>query len=448
MDILKRLRDLKEEFPLYSRVVEGGVWKIGGMATVSILSVVINAILTRVLIPGDMGDFLYILSVVATVSMIAKIGLGETAIREIAGAISRQKYPEVSRLLQEIFIWGIVSICLSSLFFFIFGEAMGIRQGLVLLSTAWIVVLTGQKIGVDIIRGFHETRIATLLHGGRIGGPVASAVSVVLLLIVRRRFQAIELTSAIQLIMLGGFISFLVTLICMIININEKLDRFEFGFQLPSLVILGSTLPILFHSIGSSLHSQSSVWILKMFQLEREIAIFGTSQQLANLLMILQNITVFVLSPEIASLFADGKLDLLEDLQRRTAAVALIPALIGFLIFIVGGRFILDMFYGEFYQAGKPVLLILSVGYLFHVFAGACGLTLVMTGHQLKLMKITLVSAFVSFVAGVVLVTYLGLLGVALAASGGYIIKNIWMVFSVKKHVGIKTYAGFKWFHK
>jgi Na+-driven multidrug efflux pump len=68
-----------------------------------------------------------------------------------------------------------------------------------------------------------------------------------------------------------------------------------------------------------------------------------------------------------------------------------------------------------------------------------------MTGHQLQLMKISLLVAFLSVGLAVFLVQPLGVVGVAVATTLGYILKNVMMIISVKRRVGIWTFASLRW---
>lgn len=443
--IRNKVNALKTKYPLYARLLQGGAWKVGGTVVVSLLSVVINGLLARLLSPSDMGHYAFTLSVVTTVSLIAKIGLGSIAIREISGSIGRDDIDKAQEILQWILKWGILSIISISLIFSFKAKKIGIQHHLVLLVTGWLALLASQQILVDIIRGFKNTQVAALLHGGRIGGAIASIVVVICLYTVWKTSDNIPLKSAIYFLIAGVGIAFIITGSIVKWNIKTVLDGISFNFHLPPLKILGMTLPILIHDLSSTLLSQSSIWVLKYFQPTSEIAIYGTAQQLAAFLSIQQSIVIFVLSPEIAALYAQGEIRKLEKLQRRVATLASMPVLIAFLVLLLNGEEILELLYGNFYRLGKPVVILLATGYLGHVMAGSCGLTLMMTGHQMELMKISLISGFLTLIMAALVVWPLGLLGVAGVTSLGYIIKNIWMVITVKKRIGIWTTATLKW---
>jgi O-antigen/teichoic acid export membrane protein len=443
--VRERLGQLSQDFPVYTRVVRGGIWKVGGTAYVSLLSVLLSALLTRYLSPAAFGEYTYTLSVVVTFSTIARMGFGDTVIREVAGALGRDAPEQARSMIQEILKWSGISLLLGALIFLLFGEDLGLSASLLGLVILWALVLSAHQLLVDVIRGFQKSQFAALLHGGRIGGPIAATIAVVLVFVVAQTKDQLTLRSAVLILIAGAGASLLISGTSLVHNVRHTLGGFSWKIRGPSLVVLGLALPVLMHSVASTVQTQSSVFVLKAFQPESDIAIFGTAQQLATFLMIQQNIVLFVLSPEIASLYAGGKIRKMEQLLRRSAGLALLPTLIGYLIFIGGGKAILGLLYGEFYTVGYLPLLVLSSGYLCHVFSGSAGLTLVMTGHQLQLMKISLLAAFLSVGLAVFLVQPLGVVGVAIATTLGYILKNVMMIISVKRRVGIWTFASLRW---
>ena len=152
---------LKTRFPLYTRVLEGGVWKVGGTVLVSLLSVAVNGLLTRMLTPSDMGHYVFTLSLITIFSLVAKIGLGSIVIREISGAIGSNELEKAREVLQWIFKWGAISIISVSLIFSLVGEKIGIQRHLVWLAAGWLAILAGQQLLVDTVQPAPERATAS-----------------------------------------------------------------------------------------------------------------------------------------------------------------------------------------------------------------------------------------------------------------------------------------------
>ena len=86
---------------------------------------------------------------------------------------------------------------------------------------------------------------------------------------------------------------------------------------------------------------------------------------------------------------------------------------------------------------------VLSVGRLVAVWAGSAGITLMMTGHQKAMMKITLFSGVVSVLAGIAGAYYFGGIGVACATAGAQVLQNVVQLTLVRRRLGIWTVIHF-----
>lgn len=391
--------------------------------------------------PAEVGEYSYILSLITPISIFAGLGLGTTAIRELSAAIEDEDRSRGLRLIQWIVKWGFGSVIFTALVLGFLGRLLGINGNLVWLVSLWFAFLAAQKLIVEIIRGLQKTNLAAMFHGGRIGGVFASLVILGILFWSWRIEAEFQLRGALTTMVLGILVSFFLSGGLLIKEIISRFGRLCLSLKLPPINILGLSLPILVHDISTLLPPLSGIWVLKAFQATTQIAIFSTAQQLVNLLAIQQNIIIFVLSPEIATLYASDELRKLEKLLRRITTLASISMGIAFLVLVFWGGEILGFLYGGYYRAGKPILLLLAIGIIGHVLSGPCGLTLAMTGHQKKLMVISLISGLFTLAIAIVLVKMLDVVGVAIAFSVGYLIKNLWMVLQVKKSVGIWTCA-------
>jgi O-antigen/teichoic acid export membrane protein len=105
------------------------------------------------------------------------------------------------------------------------------------------------------------------------------------------------------------------------------------------------------------------------------------------------------------------------------------------------GKPLLGIIYGDFYREGAIVLALLSLGQIVNVWAGSCGLTLMMTGHQRTMMGITVACGFFVVAGAIWLVEGYGAAGVAAAAALAMILQNITMVLFAKQNTVVWTYA-------
>ncbi len=111
--------------------------------------------------------------------------------------------------------------------------------------------------------------------------------------------------------------------------------------------------------------------------------------------------------------------------------------------FVVGGGPIISFVFGDYYREGALILAVLSLGRLAQVWSGACEQTLMMTGHQVTMMSLTLLGGALIVVGAVLTVQAYGALGVAGAAAAGLAIQNVLMVLFVRARVGVWTHISF-----
>jgi len=102
-----------------------------------------------------------------------------------------------------------------------------------------------------------------------------------------------------------------------------------------------------------------------------------------------------------------------------------------FAIFVVFGREVLSLF-GDGYEAGYPILLILGVGLLFDAATGPARTTMMMTGHERSFVLLFGTATIVGMLATVAVVPFFGLIGAAtanaVARAASRVAISIWCV--------------------
>jgi hypothetical protein len=104
---------------------------------------------------------------------------------------------------------------------------------------------------------------------------------------------------------------------------------------------------------------------------------------------------------------------------------------------------VLETIFGPEYRSAANILAILAVGRLVAVWAGSAGVTLMMTGNQKAMMKITLFSGLLSVGMGIAGAYYFGAVGVACATTGAQILQNTLQLTLVRRRLGIWTMIHF-----
>ena len=146
-----------------------------------------------------------------------------------------------------------------------------------------------------------------------------------------------------------------------------------------------------------------------------------------------------ILAPKISEFFHRNKKDDLIKTVNFTVAVSSTISIVTFLFLITFSNFFLGIF-GDEFEAGKWVLIILAFGQLLNCLSGSVGLLLQMTGHQKVYRTIMIYGLFLNIFLNLILIKPFGIEGVAIATMSSFVLWNLLGVYYVKKHLGISPY--------
>lgn len=138
----------------------------------------------------------------------------------------------------------------------------------------------------------------------------------------------------------------------------------------------------------------------------------------------------------MSGLFWDGKnLELAAFVQKATKYVFLL-SLPPFLVLVIFPENVLKLIEPEF-ASGKYVLVFLALAQILNAFGGPVSLLLKMSGHQKAVMKVILFVLVFALIANIVLISYFGIIGAAIATASSIGIKNLWLLILSKRKLGI-----------
>ncbi len=427
---------------LNKKLLRGGAWASAGKVAITLTVFAANILLARLLSPEEMGTYFLILSLVLSTTIIAQLGLTRTIVRLVAESVGTDR-PARAHLavLWTIRLAGIGALVMACVMAFGGGawvaeylfHSMAMSQ-VAGLAAVWMVLITFQQLMAEIYRGFHDIRLATIF-----GGLITGFLSMIMFL---------------GLWFLRGYSDMrqiiLITLVAVCSNVAlsslvlwKKLTVLPSpkGDEIGVVEILRISWPLWVTSLALFMLSQSDLWVMGLLRSTEEVAVYGAAVRIVALLTMPILLVNAVVPPLIAEMHAQGETEELEKVLRTLATFAGLPALIMCGLFIFFGDSILGVVFGEYYQVGGVVLTILSIGQLANVWAGSCGLTLMLTGHQLVMMVITVFCGILAVVGGVWFVQLYGGIGVAGATATGMFLQNLLMLFFAKKKVGVWTHV-------
>jgi O-antigen/teichoic acid export membrane protein len=430
------------------RLMTGSAWATGGRIIIAFTAFATNALLARLLSPQDLGVYFLAFSIVGVGALVGMLGMDQAVVRFVAQTMGLGRFQEARRALGRTLAFGAMGasgVAVAYLFLGrLVGEGLFHSPALVAatgLVAAWIVVMTLQGLLGGAFRSFHDIRLSTVFNGLVTGVLIAASLGVLWLL----RDEA-GLTTALLLtvgasllnVVLGGWV--------LRRKVQDLPARGAEGIALDTGGILRVALPLAVTNLTIFVMTQADLWILGAFRPPDEVALYGAAARAVVLIAMPLMILNGVLPPLIAEMYAQGNRRQLERTLRATAAVAGIPAFLVLTVFVLFGKPILGLIFGDYYTAGAPILAFLSIAQLVNVWSGAGSITLAYTGHQATIMTLTVVSGVIVVIAGLMVVGPYGATGVAAAMATGIGTYNVALWLATRLKTGMWTHVGFSGF--
>jgi O-antigen/teichoic acid export membrane protein len=433
---------------LKHRLLSGGAWAVGGRMALVLIGLATNALLARLLSPAELGAYFLAYSVVGMCTALGALGLTKAVVRFVAENVGLERYGRARRAIKLSLGFGLLGALSVGLVYLLVGgrlvaalfdsPALAAVAG---VTAGWILVTVVQGILVEIFRGFHDIRITIMLGGLATGNGILTGGLLGLLLLLLLVFQGeASLSTVMFLAVVSGATSALLAAVLLRRRV-ASLPGDDSGLEFKVGEMMRVAWPIMVTNLAMGAVVYADLWVAGAFLEQRDVAIYGAATRLMLFVFVPLQLVNMVVPPMIAELYAQHKMGELEQVLRGLATLASIPSLLVLIAFVLAGGPILALVFGDYYREGAVVLAILSLGRVVQVWSGACEQTLMMTGHQLAMMGLTILGGLFIFVAALWAVQGYGTIGVAAAASLGLVAQNILMVLVVRLRVGVWTHV-------
>lgn len=423
------------------RLLKGGVWAFWGKVFGAFSGLAISALLSRLLSPDELGAYFLTFSLVSVAAVVAQLGLTQITVRYVAEAVGNGDLAKAKHSIVLILrIVAISAVIIACLMTFFVGDLIAVRffhsdfmAKYIGLVSVWIVIVALQQIIAEAHRGIYNIRLAILS-----GGLLTSFISMIL-------FYVLWLVQE-----KGGFSQILLLTIgsglaSVLMSSALLWKRFHGVASLKcddgAMRVLRISWPLWITNLTLLALSQTGLWIMGGYRPPEEVAVYGAVTRVVALVAMPLLVVNAVVPPIISEMNVKRKLSDLEQSLRYAATLAFIPAIFMFIVFVFWGDEFLSWFFGGFYKSGGAMLVLLAAGQLMNVWAGSCGQVLMLTGHQVAMMLITMLCGILILSGSWWLVQGYGGIGVAAASSGGLILQNVLMLICAKKYTGLWTNA-------
>jgi len=423
---------------LKQRLLSGGKWVVIGKFVTAGSTFLLTMVLARLLDENELGTYYLAYKLIWLSSMLALLGLPQTAVRLIAESIGKSQPGRARSAVHKTYSLAVLGVLIVASSISLGGGSWlaRIANQPLLATVMWVVGLWAafhslQILTSEIFRGFQDLRLATIF-----GGAITGAITATTLIIIWWMGLTISLPQVLLVIVGAAMLSLCLGLVLLRRKVVTLGPRSPLAWN----TILGISVPLWINLLMAYGLAQSDLLILGLFRGARDVAVYGNATTLVSLVLMSLMLVNLVVPPFIAELHAKREHRRLERMLRLTATLAGLPAFAILTTFLIFGSQILGFAYGEEYASGGIYLAILSIGRLAVVFMGSCGMTLSMTGHQTTLMRITIITSVLTIAASFLVAGKYGGVGLASTTTAGLCIQSLWLLFSVRRLTGMWTH--------
>jgi O-antigen/teichoic acid export membrane protein len=424
------------------RLALGAGASIAIKVSYAILSAAATALLARYLGAAALGQYTFLIALIAVLSLPAQAGVPTLVMRETARLVGVGKAADAWSLwrwgfTRMLFVASVVAIgilVVPAIWPQVLSEYSTLHLVVVALA---LLVLPLSALRGAALRGLQKVNLGQMPENLIRPATFLLAVAVASLL-----FRGAADTR-----MMVVLLSFLLSLVVAAVvgaiwlrrhapprvGIGPPPDRAKLAAWSSSLLPL-----TLLASIGSA---DLDVLMIGMWLDHAELGIYKVVQQTVIAAGFVPTAINAVFMPLIARMYVSADRAELQQLISRASAtlfLALLPVSLALFFF---GEPILRFAFGPQFQDGYLALWVLIAGQLINVAAGPVSSVLNMTGHERQTLVATVLSIVLLLASAGPLTARWGVFGAAIAAATATAVANLLMCWFVHRSVGIRTFA-------
>jgi O-antigen/teichoic acid export membrane protein len=423
-------------------LIGDGLWVAAGQALAIIGALALSVSAVRTLGSEGFASLAWLLSCLAYLGALARLGTMQAAARVLSGRYDDQRARLVGLLIGPLAASMVVAV----LWWLVLGPAVvaGTVQPdryrpIVGLVSLWLpLAVLGPTVSAvlralgrfppSLLTGEWARRFVLALvfaAGAPVGQPALAADDRWSELIARAVVAAI--VAEVAALVVAVTLAFRATPLA--------------GDRPVDLGVVRRSLPFYLGSIVTLLVPQSGVWLLAFVAEPSAVAEFGVAVRLSLLFTLPVFIGSSVMVPRIAHAAHEGTLSALEPVLRRFATMATALVLCGLIGFVAVGRPVISVLFGHELVASHLLTIVLAVGVVATAGTGLCGALLANSGHAWMVSTAATIAGTLFVGLGLIGGHVAGALGMAVVAAAVQVGQNAAMVVLAARRTGLQTGA-------
>jgi O-antigen/teichoic acid export membrane protein len=396
-----------------------------------------SILLARILGVEQFGVYVLVFSILILISVLLSLGLPKLMTRYIPKYEVEKNMAAIKGLLIQalksvsMITLGLGVLCL--LLHMLLGNVIptALQQALYIgiiavpiLALTAICAATLRGLRYVILGQFHDTFLRNLLF----------CIGILIFYFLGKTLSP---SSAIALFTLAAFCSLLTGLVFL----NRKLLQNIRGIK-PiyfNRLWIREVAPFTLDSGIQELKSKIMTYVLAAFGSLEAVALFDVAARGAALVAFTLDGLNTAIAPYISKAFESNNMISLQRIVTKTSRIIFVFALPVVVVFVIGGRSLLNFLYGADYEVSYIPLVILCVGQLINAATGSVGLVLNMTGYQTAYTRVNFFITMANVVLSIPMVIYFDVLGAAVIFSTLLVVQNLVLVVYLNKRLKINS---------
>ena len=187
----------------------------------------------------------------------------------------------------------------------------------------------------------------------------------------------------------------------------------------------------------------SGILVASVFVTSEELAYLTAAQRTAMLAGFVLIVVNMIVAPRYARLWKQNKIMEMERLAIVSTRAMICLVLPVVLFVVIFPEWIMGLF-GEGFEEGAPLLIIIILGQFVSVMTGSVGYLLTMSGHEKDFRRVTIIAGSLTMLLAFLLTMEWGGIGASYATAIGLSVQNLLAVYMVNKRLGFNTLNFFK----
>ncbi len=392
---------------------------------------IFTAAVGRLLGAEALGLFVFANSIILLLVMAARFG-GDRDLIKFASIHREIQWSQerVTRLAKAYLISSAIAAIavISLLLISLVAETSPRGKMLAMLAPA-ILLMSWMWLNAGFLKGMSYPHIGTLFENGGV-----LAISTAILLLAALTFE-LELSVLVKSYIAAGAIAWAASFAAVLL-VNRRPTGEEENKPRQSAIHERSNFSYTMIDMTNFLMASGSFIIGGSVLADHDIGLLRGAERVSLLVAFVMSVTNVIVAPRLARSFADGNHDQLVSASQWAVKWNAILAMPIFLICMLYPTIFVRLLGPEF--AGiEPLIQIMAAGQLVNGLVGPGALILVMTDHAKLAARINVISLTFSAILYLLLSSFFGIVGFAMAFFLSILFKNALMLAAVKKKLQI-----------